>query len=211
MPPTVGKGMTRDIILWGYFLHWQDPLFIFSSICAGHHEMTWILLDGFFTNFYGHPSYKWVQDIPCALRTIFKNYHLHHCHLTISIASSGLPYFCKVIKVFIKGSKSSWASPLSTKASRQSLGSSASSAGSSTSSAKWWHQNPSLWVQGPCQLGTRCFKAPTLVVRDQGTAGETWWHQWHPMGPLQVHVGINDNFINNLPLCHWWQQLMLPL
>ena len=31
------------------------------------------------------------------------------------------------------------------------------------------------------------------------------------VGPLQVHVGINDNFITNIPLCHWWQQLMLPL
>ena len=41
--------------------------------------------------------------------------------------------------------------------------------------------------------------------------GGTWWHQWHPVGALQVHVGINDNFINNLPFCHWWQQLMLPL
>ena len=133
--------MTRAIILWGSCLHWQDPLLIFSSICAGHHEMTWILLDGFFTNFYGiksfmqghgHPSYKWLQDIPCALRTIFKNYHLHQgssCHLTISIASSGLHDLCKVIRVFIKGSKTSWASPLSTKASGSSLGSSASSAG----------------------------------------------------------------------------------
>ena len=67
-----------------------------------------------------------------ALRTIFKNYHLHQgssCHLTISIASSGLHDLCKVIRVFIKGSKTSWASPLSTKASGSSLGSSASSAG----------------------------------------------------------------------------------
>ena len=81
---------------------------------------------------HGHPSYKWVQDIPYALRTIFKNYHLHQgssCHLTISIASSGLHDLCKVIRVFIKGSKTSWASPLSTKASGSSLGSSASSAG----------------------------------------------------------------------------------
>ena len=150
--------MTRAIILWGSCLHWQDPLLIFSSICAGHHEMTWILLDGFFTNFYGiksfmhghgHPSYKWVQDIPCALRTIFKNYHLHHCHLTISIASSGLHDLCKVIRVFIKGSKTSWASPLSAKASGLSLGSSASSAGLlqefnkvviSMTSRPCWHQ-----------------------------------------------------------------------
>ena len=54
---------------------------------------------------HGHPSYKWVQDIPYALRTIFKNYHLHQgssCHLTISIASSGLHDLCKVIRVFIK-------------------------------------------------------------------------------------------------------------
>ena len=165
--------MTRAIILWGSYLHWQDPLIIFYSICAGHHEMTWILLDGFFTNFYGiksfmqghgHPSYKWVQDIPYALRTIFKNYHLHQgssSHLTISSASSGLHDLCKDIKVFIKGSKSWWASPLSNKASRSSLGFLASSTGSSISSAKWWHQNPSLWVQGPCQLGTRCFKAQT--------------------------------------------------
>ena len=27
------------------------------------------------------------------------------------------------------------------------------------------------------------------------------WHQWQ----------FNHNSINNLPLCHWWQQLMLPL
>ena len=51
------------------------------------------------------------------------------CHLTISIASSGLHDLCKVTRVFIKGSKTSWASPLSTKASGSSLGSSASSAG----------------------------------------------------------------------------------
>ena len=109
---------------------------------------------------------------------------------------SGLHDLCKGIMVFIRDSKTSWASPTSTRASRPSLGSSTSSAGSSTSSAKWWHQNPSVWVQGPCQLGTRCFKAQTHSVRDQGTAGGTWWHQWHPVGPLQVHVGINDNFIN---------------
>ena len=70
------------------------------------------------------------------------------------------------------------ASPSSTKASVPSLGSSASSAGTSTSSAKWWLQDPALWVQGPCQLGTRCFKAQTHSVRGQGTTGGTWWHQW---------------------------------
>ena len=63
--------------------------------------------------------------------------------------------------------------------------------------------NPSLWVQGPCQLGTRCFKAQTHSVRDQGTTGGTWWHQWHPMGPLQVHVGIDDNFINSYLARHF--------
>ena len=106
MPPTVGKGMTRAVILWGSCLHWQDPLLIFSSICAGHHEMTWI-------------------------------------------ASSGLHDLCKVIRVFIKGSKTSWASPLSAKASGLSLGSSASSAGLlqefnkvviSMTSRPCWHQ-----------------------------------------------------------------------
>ena len=102
-----------------------------------------------------------------------------------------------------QGFKTSWASPMSTKASRPSLGSSASSVGSSTSSAKWWLQDPALWVQGPCQLGTRCFKAQTHSLRDQGTAGGTWWHQWHPMGPLQVHVGINDNFINKRNKILW--------
>ena len=29
------------------------------------------------------------------------------------------------------------------------------------------------WVQG----ASRCFKAQTHSVRDQGTAGGTWWHQ----------------------------------
>ena len=45
------------------------------------------------------------------------------------------------------------------------LRSSGPSPGSSTSSARWWHQDPVLWVQGPCQLGTRCFKTPTHSVR----------------------------------------------
>ena len=50
-----------------------------------------------------------------------------------------------------------------------------------------------------------------LCKGSKALQGGTWWLQWHPVRPLQVHVGINDNFINNLPLCHWWQQLMLPL
>ena len=100
--------------------------------------------------------------------------------------------------------ETSWTSPSFTRALASSprissslAGSSTPSAGSSTSSARSWHQDPVLWVQGPCQLGTRCFKTQTHSVRDQGTTGGTWWHQWHPVGPLQVHVGINDNFINN--------------
>ena len=80
---------------------------------------------------------------------------------------------------------------------------------SSTSSTRWWHQDPALWVQGPCHLDIRCFneqthsvrcprhcKVQTHSVRGQGTASGTWLDQWHPVGPLQVHVGINDNFIN---------------
>jgi len=35
--------------------------------------------------------------------------------------------------------------------------------------------------------------------------------RWDLAASMTSRVGINDNFINNLPLCHWWQQLMLPL
>ena len=33
-----------------------------------------------------------------------------------------------------------------------------------------------------------------------------WWHQWQLNGHRKSLVGINDNLLNNLPLCHWWQQ-----
>ena len=68
------------------------------------------LLHRTFMQVHGHPSYKWVQDLPYALRTIFKNYYLlqgSSCHLTISRASNGFHDICKGIKVIIKGSKSS--------------------------------------------------------------------------------------------------------
>ena len=32
-----------------------------------------------------------------------------------------------------------------------------------------------------------------------------WWHQWQLNGHCKSLVGINDNLLNNLPLCHWWQ------
>ena len=32
-----------------------------------------------------------------------------------------------------------------------------------------------------------------------------WWHQWQLNGICRSLVGINDNSINNLSLCHWWQ------
>ena len=78
---------------------------------------------------------------------------------------------------------------LSIKASGPSLGSSASSTGSSTSSARWWHQDPNLWVQRPCQLGTRCFKAPTHSVR----------------GPRHCKVGLGG--INDISWGHYKSML----
>ena len=33
----------------------------------------------------------------------------------------------------------------------------------------------------------------------QGAPRCTCWHQW------PCNVGINDNLINNIPLCHWWK------
>ena len=32
-----------------------------------------------------------------------------------------------------------------------------------------------------------------------------WWHQWKPNGHCKSLVGINDNLLNNLTLCHWWK------
>ena len=114
------------------------------------------------------------------------------------------------------------ASPTSVRSSGPSPRSSTPSAGSSTSSARWWHQEPSLWAHGPCQPGIRCFKkqthsiwdprhckVQTHSVRGQGTTCGTWWHQWHPVGPLQVHVGINDNFINRVHLNRWLEHFDL--
>ena len=31
------------------------------------------------------------------------------------------------------------------------------------------------------------------------------WHQWQLNGHYKSRVGINDNLLNNLPLCHWWK------
>ena len=175
-----------------HVLHGHDLLAISSSKC--HHATIWV----------------GAKNSSC-LRTISKG--------------SKTPWTFKNVGTIKSPSEgASWASSTSIKASGPSPGSSASSAGSSTSSARWWHQDSVLWVHGPCQLGTRCFKAQTHFVRDprhckvkthsirgKGTTGGTWWHQWNLVGPLQVHVGINENFISNIPLCHWWQQLMRPL
>ena len=122
--------MTRAIILWGSCLHWQDPLLKFSSICAGHHKMTWI-------------------------------------------ASSGLHDLCKVIRVFIKGSKNSWDSPLSAKASGLSLGSSASSIGLlqefnkvviSMTSRPCWHQWQFHQQSPPLSLMTTTHAPPMSML-----------------------------------------------
>ena len=67
-----------------------------------------------------------------------------HIAFTIPSRFQGLLHQAGGIMVFIRDSKTSWASPTSTGASRPSLESSASSVGSSISSAKWqhhWHQD----------------------------------------------------------------------
>ena len=52
------------------------------------------------------------------------------------------------------------------RASPTSVRSSGPSPRSSTSLARWWHQDSSLWVHGPCQPGTRCFKIQTHSILD---------------------------------------------
>ena len=81
------------------------------------------------------------------------------------------------------------ASPLTTRALASSPRLSSSLAASSASTARSWHQDPVLWVQGPCQLGTRCFKAPTHSVR----------------GPRHCKVGLGG--INDIPWGHYKSML----
>ena len=55
-------------------------------------------------------------------------------------------------------------SPSSTKDSTPSPESSISLARSLALSIRWWIQDPTLWVQGSCQMDTRCFNAKPIFV-----------------------------------------------
>ena len=55
-----------------------------------------------------------------------------------------------------------------------------------------------LWpLQGSHIIIIR-YKASNICCWHQGQYTIWYWHQW-------------QSTVNNLPLCHWWQQLMLPL
>ena len=87
-----------------------------------------------------------------------------------------------------------------------------------------WNRRQWPWSKGKRRMKVR--EALTcgypLTLMPKGERREAWWkgehellhecyHQWQLNDHCRSPAGINDNLINNLPLCYWWQHSFINL